>query len=348
MDGFDRSVAIVILAATNRPEILDPALLRAGRFDRQVLVDRPDKKGRVEILRIHMKKLKLAAGREAGRHRRADPGLHRRRSGQSRRTRPRCWRRGAARRRSRWRISPARWSGSWPGWRRSSRILIPRERRIVAYHEMGHALVALAIPGSDPVQKVSIIPRGIGGARLHDAAPDRGPLPDEPAGTGGQDGGPAGRARGGNPAGRRRVHRRRRRSCQGDRYRPRHGDAVRHGRRLGPVAWDTEQGNFMQQPGVFWRQRRYSETTANEIDLAVRDDLDGALARAIGILRENRAALDEGADRPAGARDAERRRNPPAQTGAGGGGGVGLLLSPGRRGAAPRSSKASRSSPARR
>ena len=83
MDGFDRSVAIVILAATNRPEILDPALLRAGRFDRQVLVDRPDKKGRVDILRIHLKNLKLSDGREAGGDRGADAGLHWRGPGQS-------------------------------------------------------------------------------------------------------------------------------------------------------------------------------------------------------------------------------------------------------------------------
>ena len=161
MDGFDRSVAIVVLAATNRPEILDPALLRAGRFDRQVLVDRPDKKGRVEILGIHLKRMKLADDVKLEDVAALTPGftgadlanlaneaavLATRRGGDS--------------------IAMDDFTRAIErivaGLEKKSRILIPKERRIVAYHEMGHALVALAIPGSDPVQKVSIIPRGIG------------------------------------------------------------------------------------------------------------------------------------------------------------------------------------------
>ena len=119
MDGFDRSVAIVILAATNRPEILDPALLRAGRFDRQVLVDRPDKKGRVDILRIHLKHAEAGGGREAGGHRRADAGVHRGGPGEPGERGGGAGDAARRARRSGWTTSPARWSGSWRGWRRS-------------------------------------------------------------------------------------------------------------------------------------------------------------------------------------------------------------------------------------
>ena len=294
MDGFDRSVAIVILAATNRPEILDPALLRAGRFDRQVLVDRPDKKGRVEILRIHLKKLKLSPDVKLDDIAALTPGFT-----------------GAdlanlaneaavlATRRNAAAIAMADFTGAVErivaGLEKKSRILIPRERRIVAYHEMGHALVALAIPGSDPVQKVSIIPRGIAalGYTMQHPTEDRflmgrqelldkmtillgGRAAEILLGDDVSTGAADDLAKATDVA---------------------RGMVMRFGMddRLGPVAWDTEQGNFMQQPGLFWRQRRYSETTANEIDLAVRAHLDAALARAVGILTDNRASLDEGA-----------------------------------------------------
>ena len=294
MDGFDRSVAIVILAATNRPEILDPALLRAGRFDRQVLVDRPDKKGRVEILRIHMKKLKLTPDVKLDDIAALTPGF----TGAdlanlANEAAVLATRRGAQA------IAMADFTGAVErivaGLEKKSRILIPRERRIVAYHEMGHALVALAIPGSDPVQKVSIIPRGIAalGYTMQHPTEDRflmgrqeledkmtillgGRAAEILLGDDVSTGAADDLAKATDVA---------------------RGMVMRFGmdERLGPVAWDTEQGNFMQQPGVFWRQRRYSETTANEIDLAVRSRLDAALARAVGILRENRATLDEGA-----------------------------------------------------
>ena len=160
MDGFDRSVAIVILAATNRPEILDPALLRAGRFDRQVLVDRPDRKGRVDILRIHLKKLTLGADVSLEEIAGLTPGF----TGAdlanlANEAAVVATRRGAPA------IEMADFTAAVErivaGLEKRSRVLIPRERQIVAYHEMGHALIALALPGSDPVQKISIIPRGI-------------------------------------------------------------------------------------------------------------------------------------------------------------------------------------------
>jgi cell division protease FtsH len=161
LDGFDSRAGLVLLGATNRPEILDPALLRAGRFDRQVLVDRPDKKGRIEILQVHMRKAKLASDVDAEKVAALTPGFT-----------------GAdlanlvneaallATRRGADAVSMQDFNNAVErivaGLEKRNRLLNPREREIVAYHEMGHALVALALPGVDPVHKVSIIPRGIG------------------------------------------------------------------------------------------------------------------------------------------------------------------------------------------
>ncbi|HEX5311988.1 ATP-dependent zinc metalloprotease FtsH [Aquabacterium sp.] len=160
MDGFDTSAGIIILAATNRPEILDPALLRAGRFDRQVLVDRPDKQGRQAILKVHVRKVKL------------DPTLPLEEVAAI--TTGFC---GAdlanlvneaaivATRRQAEVVALADFTAAVErivaGLEKRNRVLTPSERTAVAYHEMGHALVALSQPGSDPVHKVSIIPRGI-------------------------------------------------------------------------------------------------------------------------------------------------------------------------------------------
>ena len=161
LDGFDPSTGLILLAATNRPEILDPALLRAGRFDRQVLVDRPDKIGRVQILDVHLKKIRLAADFDREQIAELTPGFS-----------------GAdlanlvneaallATRRNADAVSLADFTEAVErivaGLEKRNRLLNPRERRIVAYHEMGHALVAMALTGVDPVHKVSIIPRGIG------------------------------------------------------------------------------------------------------------------------------------------------------------------------------------------
>ena len=295
MDGFDRSAAIVVLAATNRPEILDPALLRAGRFDRQVLVDRPDKIGRVQILAIHTKKLSLAPDVKLEDIAALTPGftgadlanlaneaavLATRRGGEN--------------------IAMADFTGAVErivaGLEKKSRILIPRERRIVAYHEMGHALVARSIPGSDPIQKVSIIPRGIGalGYTIQRPTDDRflmglheledrmtvlmgGRAAETLLGQDISTGASDDLAKATDIA---------------------RGMVLRFGmdKALGPVAWDTEQGQFLGQPGAFWQPRRFSDQTAHEIDQAVRTLLETALARAIGILSYNRAALDEGAE----------------------------------------------------
>ena len=161
MDGFDTSSGLVLLAATNRPEILDPALLRAGRFDRQVLVDRPDKIGRVQILEVHLKKARLGTDVDPQAIAALTPGFT-----------------GAdlanlvneatllATRRNAEAVAMEDFTTAIEriiaGLEKRNRLLNPREREIVAYHEMGHALVAMALPGVDPVHKVSIIPRGMG------------------------------------------------------------------------------------------------------------------------------------------------------------------------------------------
>jgi cell division protease FtsH len=161
LDGFDPSTGLVLLAATNRPEILDPALLRAGRFDRQVLVDRPDKLGRIQILGVHLKKVRLAPDVRPEEIAALTPGFT-----------------GAdlanlvneatllATRRNADAVTMEDFTHAIErivaGLEKRNRLLNPKEREIVAYHEMGHALVAMALPGVDPVHKVSIIPRGIG------------------------------------------------------------------------------------------------------------------------------------------------------------------------------------------
>jgi cell division protease FtsH len=161
LDGFDPSAGVILLAATNRPEILDPALLRAGRFDRQVLVDRPDKSGRLAILKVHARKITLGREVDLDKVAALTPGFT-----------------GAdianlvneaaiaATRRNASEVSFEDFTVAIErmvaGIEKRSRVLNKEERRRVAYHEMGHALVAASLPGVDPVQKVSIIPRGVG------------------------------------------------------------------------------------------------------------------------------------------------------------------------------------------
>ncbi|HET9019128.1 MAG TPA: ATP-dependent zinc metalloprotease FtsH, partial [Acetobacteraceae bacterium] len=161
LDGFDPTSGVVLLAATNRPEILDPALLRAGRFDRQVLVDRPDRPARRAIVALHLRHIRLAANVDAERIAELTPGM----TGADlanlvNEAALLATRRGAAEVDMN-DINEAI-ERSIAGLARRSRVLGPREREMVAYHEMGHALVAMTLPGTDPVHKVSIIPRGVG------------------------------------------------------------------------------------------------------------------------------------------------------------------------------------------
>lgn len=161
MDGFDSSVGLIILSATNRPEILDPALLRAGRFDRQVLVERPDRKGRSEILKVHVRKIKLDAQLNLDEVAALTPGF----SGADLANLVNEATLVATRRKADQVAMPdftAAVERIVAGLERKTRVLNPKEREAVAFHEMGHALVALAHKNGDTVHKVSIIPRGIG------------------------------------------------------------------------------------------------------------------------------------------------------------------------------------------
>jgi cell division protease FtsH len=160
MDGFDTKKGVIIMAATNRPEILDPALLRPGRFDRQILVDRPDIKGREEILKIHTKKVKLAPDIDLKVLAARTPGFV-----------------GSdlanivneaallAARRNKNQVEMEDFEEaidrSLTGLEKKSRVMNEQEKQIIAYHESGHALIAESVPHTDPVHKISIIPRGI-------------------------------------------------------------------------------------------------------------------------------------------------------------------------------------------
>jgi cell division protease FtsH len=161
MDGFDASVGLIILAATNRPEILDPALLRAGRFDRQVLVDRPDRRGRVDILKVHVRRIPLDPALELDAVAALTPGF----SGADLANLVNEATLAATRRKAD-HVTLADFTAAVErivgGLERRNRVLNAKERESVAFHEMGHALVALSQAGADPVHKVSIIPRGIG------------------------------------------------------------------------------------------------------------------------------------------------------------------------------------------
>src|SRR5690606_7503435 len=154
LDGFDTSSGLVLLAATNRPEILDPALLRAGRFDRQVLVDRPDKIGRVQILGVHLKKARLAPDVDPQVIAELTPGF----TGAdlanlvNEATLLATRRKAAAVEMQDFNAAIERIIA---GLEKRNRLLNPKEREAVAYHEMGHALVAMALPGMAPVHQAA-------------------------------------------------------------------------------------------------------------------------------------------------------------------------------------------------
>jgi cell division protease FtsH len=292
LDGFDPSTGVVLLAATNRPEILDPALLRAGRFDRQVLVDRPDKKGRVQILNVHVRRIKLAPDIDLEKVAALTTGFTgadlanlvneaalmatRRRAGEVNLD---DFTQGIER--------------IVAGLEKKSRLMNPREREVVAYHEMGHALVALALPGADQVHKVSIIPRGIGalGYTIQRPADDRYIMTRAEL-----------EARiavlMGGRAAEKLVFNQLSTGAADDLAKATdiaRSMVVRFGmdERVGHVSHDTGGPSFLgQQGGQTYLERRYSEATATQIDDAVRRIIDEILARALGILRENHAILE--------------------------------------------------------
>ena len=293
MDGFDPSKGLVLLSATNRPEILDPALLRAGRFDRQVLVDRPDKVGRVQILKIHIKKVHLAKEINLGSIAALTPGftgadlanlvneaalLATRRKGEE--------------------VTLEDFTQAIErivaGLEKKNRLLNPKEREVVAHHEMGHALVAMSLPGVDPVHKISIIPRGIGalGYTIQRPTEDRYLMTREELENkmavllGGR-------------ASERLIFNHLSTGAADDLAKATdiaRSIVTRYGmdEKLGQVVYQEDAPLFLEGIPKF-NKRDYSEETAREIDCAVRELINTAFENATDILIRSRDVLERGA-----------------------------------------------------
>ena len=308
MDGFDSSVGLIILAATNRPEILDQALLRAGRFDRQVLVDRPDKKGRLDILKVHVKKVTLAQDVGLEQVAALTTGF----SGADLANRVNEAALAARRRRAsavELQDFTATIERIVAGLEKKSRVLNPKERETVAHHEMGHALVALALPETAPVHKISIIPRGIGalGYTLQRPTEDRflmtrtdlehkiavllGGRAAEKLVFGELSTGAADDLARATDIARDMITR----------------FGMDEG--LGYIAFEAQRPRFLDTPELAHGGCRVAESTQARIDQAIRDIVMGVFERAYRILDINRAVLERCA-RAAGAGNARRKRYP--------------------------------------
>ncbi|MDL2284391.1 ATP-dependent zinc metalloprotease FtsH [Oxalobacter sp. OttesenSCG-928-P03] len=294
LDGFDSASGLVLLGATNRPEILDPALLRAGRFDRQILVDRPDKAGRIQILNVHIRKITLAPEVDVEQIAALTAGFS-----------------GAdlanlvneaallATRKGRNAVTLDDFTGGIErivaGLEKKNRLINPLEREIVAYHEMGHALVAIALPGSDVVHKVSIIPRGIGalGYTINRPTEDRYLMSQEELEN------KMAVLLGGRAA--EMLHFGRVTTGAAD-------DLVRAteiarsmvtrygmSKKLGQIAYENTRNTFLARPGDMPEFRNYSEHTAREIDDEVRQIISDAFMKATDVLTQQHDALLAGA-----------------------------------------------------
>ena len=292
LDGFDPREGIVLLAATNRPEILDPALMRAGRFDRQVVVDRPDRGGRAAILRVHLKKVRHEALDEDG-IAALTPGF----SGAElanlvNEAAIHATRRGAAA--VAMQDVTAAIERIVAGLERKGRLLNPAEREAVAWHEMGHALAAASLPGADPVHKVSIIPRAIGALGYTMTRPTedrflitRADLENRMVVL------LAGRAAEALALGEIST------GAADDLARVTdiaRQVVTRFGMHpaLGQAVLEPERQSFLGDgvPGI--SPRDYSEATAREVDLAVRELIDRAYGRAKDLLSRRRPDLEAG------------------------------------------------------
>ena len=294
LDGFDPRVGVILLAATNRPEILDPALLRAGRFDRQVLVDRPDRKGRLEILKVHARKVHLARDLDLD----AIAGLT---TGFTGADIANLVNEAAiiATRRNGVAVTSNDFTAAIErivaGLEKKSRVLNAEERRRVAYHEMGHALVASSLPGVDPILKVSIIPRGVGalGYTMQRPTEDRfllaksdldnritvlmgGRAAESLIFAGNVSTGAADDLQRATEIALEMV--------------------TRHGmdQKIGQRTYASAPQPFL--PAVPTDRIQAAETTAREIDVAVRDVIAQAFDRATEILQSRRPDLDDGVE----------------------------------------------------
>ncbi len=297
MDGFDPRAGVIIMAATNRPDVLDPALLRPGRFDRHVLVDRPDKSGREAILKIHARGIRLAADVELEVVARRTPGfvgadlanllneaalLAARRGGENVRMND---------------IDRAT-DRIIAGLEKKNRLINEEEKRIVAFHEAGHALVAQCVDHADPVHKISIIPRGIGALGYTQQLPTedrylltRAELLDRIA------------VMLGGRVAEEIVFGEISTGAQNDLSRV--TDIARSmvmeygmSESLGPISYENRSRDmlgFRQMPD--WEPSRHSEETLQEIDREVRRLVDEARDRVRELLVREREALDAVAER---------------------------------------------------
>lgn len=294
MDGFDSRAGIILIGATNRPEILDPALLRAGRFDRQVLVDKPDRKGRLEILEVHVTNIKTSPEVKLDEVAALTPGFT-----------------GAdlanlvneaallATRRGVKAVETQDFTDAVErivaGLEKRNRLLNEKEKEMVAHHEMGHALVAAALPGTDPVHKVSIIPRGIGalGYTIQRPIEDRYLATEEELKNrmavllGGR-------------AAEKIVFGHLSTGASDDIAKATNlakEMITRFGmdKGLGSVTYDTEPRGFLNNTN-FVNQRMYSEESAQKIDHSIKTLVSEAMARATSILMKNRQILSESAE----------------------------------------------------
>ncbi|MEL6814587.1 MAG: ATP-dependent zinc metalloprotease FtsH [Cyanobacteria bacterium J06598_3] len=294
MDGFGAGEdTIIVLAATNRPETLDPALLRPGRFDRQVLVDRPDLKGREAILAIHATEVKLSAGADLKAIATRTPGFA-----------------GAdlanlvneaallAARNHRDSVEQQDFAEAIErvvaGLEKRSRVLNDKEKEIVAYHEVGHALVGAAMPGSDEVEKISIVPRGMAALGytlqlptedrfLRDEAELKGQIATMLGGRSAEE-----VVFGSITTGA--ANDLQRATDVAEQMVTSYGMSEV----LGPLAYDrSKQNTFLDSGSVPNARRLVSDETAKAIDEEVKSIVEGAHQRALGILRDNRALLED-------------------------------------------------------
>ena len=289
MDGFDTQEGVIIIAATNRPDVLDPALLRPGRFDRQVTVSLPDVKGREEILRVHSKKVKLAEDVDMSVIARGTPGYSGAELANVMNEAALLAARKGLKAITRFELEDARDKVRW-GRERRSLAMSDKEKENTAYHEAGHALLGCLLPHTDPLHKVTIIPRGPAlGLTMSLPEGDRytnhkkelldrlvvimgGRVAEEiffgdvTNGARGDIGQASGIAR--------------KMVCEWG-----------MSEKLGMVEWgEHEEHVFLGRD--LGRQRGYSEATAQEIDREVRKIIDDAYARAVKLITDNRDKLE--------------------------------------------------------
>ncbi len=294
LDGFDPQTGIVLIGATNRPEVLDPALLRAGRLDRQVLVDRPDRLGRVAVLLIHLKRVTLGPDVDTAQLAALTPGF----SGADLANLVNEAALQATRRKAD-AVAMSDFTIAFErivaGLEKKNRLLIPSERRVVAYHEMGHALVSMALPGMDPVHKISIIPRGISALGYTMQRPiddrfllNRGELRGKMAVL---MGGRAAEALTFSDISTGAVDDIDKATEIARNMVTRFGMSEK----LGQIAYETRRPGLlgtMSEPA----RHDYSEETAREIDCAVRELIRDAYATALHLLTLHQSELREGAE----------------------------------------------------